>query len=171
LSTADRIIVEGRDRVSSLRSEHLTDEELIGSFQNVGNDLTSDPRIVYRVTREGIDAKLHAHVADEVFYMGREGLTNAFRHSGASEIGLKLTYGRRYFSMTCIDNGRGFNAEKDKSGHWGLKGMSERAERLGGELLFKSEPSKGVEIVFMIAAFRAYEGHSRLGSLFRAYRR
>ena len=171
LSTADRIIVEGRNRVSSLRSEHLTDQELAGSLENAARELSQDNTVAFRVSREGIDAKLHAHVADEVFYIGREALTNAFRHSQASEIVLQLVYGRRYFSMTCTDNGCGFDTDVDKPGHWGLQGMLERAQRLGGKLRFKSEPMKGAQIVFVVPSFRVYEGHSRLRSFFQAYRR
>jgi signal transduction histidine kinase len=171
LSTADRIILEGRNRVNSLRSEHLTDEELAGSLRNTGRDLALNDTTAFSVTREGIEAKLHAHVADEVFYIGREALTNAFRHSGAQMIVLHLAYGRRFFTMTCTDNGRGFDVDTHKPGHWGLKGMLERAQRLGGEMRFKSQPQNGVEIAVAIPAFRAYEGHSRLGSFFSAYRK
>jgi hypothetical protein len=32
---------------------------------------------------------------------GREALTNAFRHSGASRISVELSYGKRYFRMVC----------------------------------------------------------------------
>ena len=41
LATADRIIIEGRNRVSNLRCEKLTDAELVASIENVGNDLRS----------------------------------------------------------------------------------------------------------------------------------
>jgi len=159
-------MLEGRNRVSSLRSAHMTDEELMGSLRNAGRDFALNHTIAFHITREGIEAKLHAHVADEVFYIGREALTNAFRHSGASEIVLHFAYGRRIFTMTCTDNGRGFDADVDKPGHWGLKGMLERAQRLGGEMRFKSQPADGVEIALAIPAFRAYRGRSRLESFF-----
>jgi signal transduction histidine kinase len=163
LSTADRIIIEGRNRVTSLRSEHLNDAELIGSIENVGSDLKHDERIEFQVKRAGIDAKLHAHVADEVFYIAREALTNAFRHAKASEIVIEVNYGHRYFNLTCADNGCGFDSEsQEKTGHWGLKGLFERAEQLGGQLRLRSEPMRGTQVYFALPAHRAYEGHSRL---------
>jgi len=171
LSTADRVIIEGRNRVNSLRSEHLTDSELAGALENVGNDLRIDDKVAFCVIREGVDATLHAHVADEVFYIAREALTNAFRHSGASEIILKLAYGPRYFSMSCRDNGRGFDSgDNEKSGHWGLTGMSERAERLGGRLNLRTEPAKGSEVLFVLPSYRAYKNRSRLMFYLRAFR-
>jgi signal transduction histidine kinase/ligand-binding sensor domain-containing protein len=172
LSTADRIISEGRNRVNSLRSEHLTDAELIGSIENMGNDLKRDDKIEFRVKREGIDATLHAHVADEVFFIAREALTNAFRHAEASEITIEVNYDRRYFSLSCTDNGRGFDSEDhEKPGHWGLKGLFERAEQLGGQLNLRSESMLGTQILLAIPSYRAYEGSSRLEFFLRAYHR
>jgi signal transduction histidine kinase len=170
LATADRIIIEGRNRVNSLRSEHLTDAELRDSLENVGNDLRIDDKIAFRVIRDGIDAILHTHVADEVFYIAREALTNAFRHAGASEIVVKLSYASRYFSMSCKDDGRGFDSgDNTKPGHWGLMGMAERAQRVGGELHCQSEPTRGTEILFVLPSYRAYKHYSRMTFYLRAF--
>lgn len=163
LATADRIIIEGRNRVNSLRAEHLTDAELFGSLENVGKDLNLDDRVQFHVTRSGSKATLRPHVADEVLYIAREAVTNAFRHSGGSQISLALIYGKRYFSMSCSDNGRGFDPkDEEKLGHWGLKGMLERALKLGGQLCCRSKSAQGTEILFAIPSYRAYENHSRL---------
>jgi signal transduction histidine kinase/ligand-binding sensor domain-containing protein len=172
LSTADKIIIEGRNRVNSLRSEHLTDAELGDALENVGIDLNRDDKIEFRVERQGIDAALHPHVADEAFYIAREALTNAFRHAEASEIAVELTYGRRYFSLSCTDNGCGFDVSDDeKPGHWGLRGMVERAQKLGGRLRVRSGPLRGTQILFAIPSYRAYERYSRLTFFLRAHHR
>jgi signal transduction histidine kinase/ligand-binding sensor domain-containing protein len=163
LSTADRITIEGRNRVTSLRSEHLTDAELVGSIENTGRDLNCDDTIEFQVKREGIDATLYAHVADEAFCIVREALTNAFRHAEASNITVEVRYGRRHFSLECTDNGRGFDTEsQDKAGHWGLKGLFERAEQLGGQVHVRSELERGTQVHFVLPSYRAYENHSRL---------
>ena len=171
LFTADRIIIEGRNRVSRLRSEHLNDSELIASLENVCNDLKSKDSVLCRVSRHGACATLHAHVADEIFLVAREALTNAFRHSQASHITLDLVYGKRFFTMTCNDDGRGFEPEEqNETGHWGLKGMAERVQRLGGELCYRSAPQHGTEIRVSIPSYRAYPNHSRAGFYLRAPR-
>lgn len=170
LATADRIIIEGRNRVTSLRSEHLTDAELIGSIDAIGNDLKRDDSVEFHVKREGIDATLHAHVADEVFFIAREALTNAFRHAEASEITIEVNYGRLYFSLTCTDNGRGFDPEcRQKAGHWGLTGLIERAQQLGGQLHVRSEHARGTQILFGLPSYRAYVGHSKLAFFLRTH--
>lgn len=162
LATADRIILEGRNRVTSLRSEQMTDEELAAALENAGRDLAVVEGVEFKVVRSGSSAKLLTHVADEIFVIAREALTNAYRHSGASHIRIELKYGRRYFSMTCSDDGRGFDESAEKQGHWGLRGMAERARKLGGRLRARSESGHGAEIIASVPSYRAYQRSSQL---------
>jgi signal transduction histidine kinase len=58
--------------------------------------------------------------------------------------------GPRSVRLTVADNGSGFVVEPDRAGaggHWGLLGMRERMERLGGALTVASTPGKGVRLV------------------------
>jgi signal transduction histidine kinase len=171
LSTADRIIVEGRNRVGSLRSEHVTDAELVGALTNAGKELNVDQKVQYSVVRTGIVAALQPHVADEVFFAAREAVTNAFRHARASHISLELTYGARYFNMVCKDDGRGFGPEEqERRGYWGLQGIAERAQNVGGQTRVLSKPGAGTEIILAIPSYRACRGCSRLTFYLRAWR-
>lgn len=171
LASADRIIVEGRNRVGSLRTEHLRDGELLGSLNNLAGELNFDSRIEFSIARTGTEATLKADVVDEVFSIGREALTNAFRHSQASKVRTQLVYGRRYFHLVSQDDGIGFDlGGSEKSGHWGLKGMAERAERIGGQLKCQSSPAAGTQIHLKIPAYRAYANRSRLQFYFDALR-
>jgi signal transduction histidine kinase len=171
LSTADRIIVEGRNRAGSLRFEHVTDAELIGALRNAGNELNVDQNVQYHVTRTGIEAALQPHVADEVFFAAREAVANAFRHARASHISLELAYGARYFNMVCRDDGRGFGPEtQHRPGHWGLQGIAERAQNVGGQMRVLSKPGEGTEVILPIPSYRAYRGCSRLMFYLRAWR-
>src|SRR5262249_13646698 len=83
LSSADRLVIEGRNRVNSLRAEHLSDTELPGALKAAGEDLNSDGRVDFDVARVGKSTPLKAHVVDEILLVGRELLTNAFRHARA----------------------------------------------------------------------------------------
>jgi signal transduction histidine kinase len=71
--------------------------------------------------------------------------------------------------MIVADNGRGFDASNgEKEGHWGLRGMTERARRLGGQLQVQSDPASGTEIVASVPSYRAYKNHSRVLFYLRA---
>jgi signal transduction histidine kinase len=160
LATADRLILEGRNRVSRLRSEHLTDGELKASIEGFASDLNGHGAIEFAAERKGGNDSLQAHVVEEIFCIAREALTNAFRHSGASRIVVELDYQRRQFKFNCRDNGRGFDSNalqaSQTNGHWGLRGMAERAEKIGAKFSFASSPGKGTDVQVVVPGRRAY---------------
>jgi signal transduction histidine kinase len=160
LSTADRIIVEGRNRVTRLRSENLSDAELKPSIEGLALDLNGTGPVEFSVERKGGKAVLQAHIVDEIFCVAREAITNAFRHSGASRMLVELDYQRRQFKLICRDNGCGFDpaalAGTANDGHWGLRGMAERAERIGGDFSCESRPGGGTAVCVSVPARQAY---------------
>jgi len=171
LTTADRIIVEGSNRVSRLRSEKLSDAELKTLIEGVASNLNGVTAIDFAVKRTGGGGILQNHIVDEVFCIAREALTNAFRHSGASRIVVELDYQKRDFKMSCRDNGRGFNAEAfcahQRNGHWGLCGMEERAEGIGAKLSLTSTADRGTEVHITMPARLAYARHRRFGDFLK----
>lgn len=160
LATADRIILEGRNRVSRLRSEYLTDSELKPSIERFVAEVNSNPAIEFSVERRGGSEILSAPVVEEIFCIAREALTNAFRHSEASRIVVELDYARRQFKFSCHDNGRGFDSDVLKAsqtnGHWGLRGMAERAEKIGAKFSWTSSARNGTDVQVIVPARRAY---------------
>jgi signal transduction histidine kinase len=160
LGTADRIILEGRNRVNRLRSENLTDAELESLITSVAESLRAGRGVQFAVDRHGGSDTLQSHVLDEVFCIMREAITNAFRHSEASQIAVELDYRKREFSVSCRDNGRGFDYKAIQlnatNGHWGLRGMEERAEKIGARFSCDSSPQKGTEVRITVPARRAY---------------
>jgi signal transduction histidine kinase len=171
LTTADRIILEGRNRVSRLRSEKPTDAELKTLIEGVGANLNSIRPIEFRVERTGRPDELQGHVVDEIFCIAREAVTNAFRHSDASQVVVELDYRVKEFSMSCCDNGTGFDAEalrtSQMNGHWGLRGMKERAENIGAKLSLNSALGKGTRVCLSVPARFAYVRRSRFAAFFR----
>ena len=170
LASADRIILEGRDRVNRLRSEHLTNDELEPSIEAVADDLTGLSTIDFALERIGTRETLNPEIVDEIYYIVREALTNSFRHSRASRIVVALDYGKHQLSVTCRDDGRGFDSrelqESAVRGHWGLRGMAERAEKIGAEFDCQSAPGEGVQIRIVLPASRAYIRTFGLRALF-----
>jgi signal transduction histidine kinase len=160
LATADRIILEGRNRVSRLRSVYLTDSELKASIERFASDLNGHREIEFVAERKGGKDLLQPHVVEEIFCIAREALANAFRHSEASRIVVELDYQRRRFMFSCRDDGRGFDLDalqaRQTNGHWGLRGMSERAEKIGARFSFESARGKGTEVRVILPARRAY---------------
>ena len=97
----------------------------------------------------------------DIFRIAREAMRNAFSHSQGHLIETELAYTESLFRLRIRDDGKGIDPDErlraERSGHWGLKGMRERAERVGGELEVWSEPGAGTEIELRVPASIAYE--------------
>ena len=63
-------------------------------------------------------------------------MRNAFRHAGASRIEVHLSYGEKSFELRVRDDGKGIDpkllTDEGPAGHFGLRGMRERAQQIGG---------------------------------------
>jgi signal transduction histidine kinase len=83
-------------------------------------------------------------VEQELSAIGREALRNAFRHAGASLHEVLVEYGARSLVLSVRDNGRGIDADaRDKPGHWGLRGIEERARLIHAVAAMHTGPGEG----------------------------
>jgi signal transduction histidine kinase len=93
---------------------------------------------------------IHPASFRELYSIGREALYNAFRHSNAKLIELELHYTLESLTLRVRDDGDGMGEDvlrdKKRAGHWGLPGMHERAEKLGGTVTLWSGAGSGTEI-------------------------
>jgi signal transduction histidine kinase len=82
----------------------------------------------------------------------QEGLTNVQRHAGASHIWIDLHFGEQKATLILRDNGHGFDAASwqqegpGSDGGYGLQGLQERLELLGGDLQIESVPAQGTTL-------------------------
>ena len=77
----------------------------------------------------------------------REALTNVVRHSGVNEATVSVTADDEKVVVEVRDDGCGFDpAEPRAAGHYGLIGMRERVERLGGEMKIESSHGQGTTV-------------------------
>jgi signal transduction histidine kinase len=99
-----------------------------------------------------IDADgLPLEIEKELYFTLREGVLNAVRHARASEIRLSLARNQSGYQARLSDNGVGFIvAASEGSSHYGLKGMRERVQKLGGTLDIESAPGQGTRIDIQI---------------------
>jgi signal transduction histidine kinase len=103
---------------------------------------------------------LHPIIRDEVYRIGREAITNAFRHAHATRIDVALEYSLHELRLSIRDNGRGIDTkvlQSGSEGHWGLSGMRERAERIGAKLKVWSGITGGTEVELRIPGRIAFE--------------
>ena len=160
LQLMGRVMDEGRNTVRGLRSSEVVRQNLEEEFSRIQRDLAISTQSEFHVIVEGAPRPLRPVIHDEIYYIGREALANAFRHSGASEVVVEIEYSASHLRVLVRDNGCGMDphvVNTGREGHWGLSGMRERAERIGGKLKVLSMASAGTEIHLAVPSRLAYE--------------
>ena len=96
----------------------------------------------------------------EAYRIAGEALRNAFRHAQARRITVEILYDKRQFRLRVRDDGKGVDEEilrRQSAGHFGLHGMRERAEIVGGRLELWSQLDSGTQVELSIPGFIAYD--------------
>jgi signal transduction histidine kinase len=160
LQLLDRVLEQGRCAVQGLRSPTERIASLGEAFAGVPNDLGLPSAVGSRVVVHGNEKELRAGVRDEVYRIGREAIVNAFRHSRAQDIETEVEYRPTELRIAVRDNGCGIDRQDlqwGRKGHWGLRGMRERAERIGARLRFWSRVALGTEVELCVPGRIAFE--------------
>jgi signal transduction histidine kinase len=100
---------------------------------------------------------MHPIVRDEVYRIGYEAIRNAEMHSKGTRLKVELKY-TQDLAVRISDNGCGIDSSAIKDGHFGLVGMRERAERIGGKLTLVSSPVSGTEITLVVPGRLIFRG-------------
>ena len=85
----------------------------------------------------------------EILRIGQEAIHNVKKHAGAKHLSVQLEYGPAEVALIIRDDGVGFetpNGAKSPTGHYGLTGMRERADLIGGTLEVISEVGSGTTV-------------------------
>ena len=178
IQQAAKAITEGRDAVQGLRASTVERNDLAVAIRTLGDELATDPTChkpsTFSVGIEGEPRDLQPIVRDEIYKIAAEALRNSFRHAGAGRVEVEMRYDGEEFRLRVRDDGKGIDqtvlAAQGVEGHYGLRGMPERAALIGGKLAVWSEVGAGTEVELRIPASTAYlrpprrSGWSRLSA-------
>jgi signal transduction histidine kinase len=145
---ANEALQDVRESVKSLR----TSQELFSLERNL-------PMLVANLTNEhlnialsikGSEAGFSKQALMVLYRVAQEGLTNVQRHSNAKQVTLELKFDQNEAELVLEDNGQGFDPSGlilKQSGGYGLRGLQERFEMVGGEFRLDSQPGQGTRLV------------------------
>ena len=159
LNQAEESIVNSRDAIQNLRANPIEVSHLAEAFGEYAEQLSflSSARVLVESDSEFFaDCDLDA---EELFQIGREAIRNALQHSHASTIRIRVVCGESAVTVTIDDDGVGIPPEAildGVPGHWGVRGMYERAERAGFNLKIRSRhlSGRGTEISVIAPKYR-----------------
>ena len=151
--------------MQGLRASIVERNDLAVAIRTLGDELATEASVhqpsTFDVAVEGDTRSLHPAVRDEIYRIAAEALRNAFRHAHAGRIEVEMHYDDQQFRLRVRDNGRGINkaavASHETAGHFGLRGMTERAALIGGTLAVWSEVDEGTELELRLPANIVYD--------------
>jgi len=142
-----------RSVMADLRPPVLDDYGLLASFNWLAEKVSALSAL--KIVIKGIDPepRLSSSCETTLFRIAQEALTNVIKHGHATEVIFLLRPENHKVSLEVTDNGCGFEPSTIKEGPvptWGILGMKERAEALGGNFLIRTQPDKGTTVVVTI---------------------
>jgi signal transduction histidine kinase len=123
---------EARRAIGMLRDDALPGPQRLG---DLAAEFEADTGVACQVTVTGTETELGTDARLTVYRVAQEALTNIRKHARASRVEIRLAYERSGTRLVIEDFGRcGEHPAPDEGTGYGLAGMSERAELLGGTL-------------------------------------
>jgi signal transduction histidine kinase len=160
LQQAVQATTDARNAVQGLRLDD--EDDLVRSLTAIRDEFAADGAngTPVHIVVDGTPRPLKPIVGAEVYRIADEGVRNACRHAAARQITLEINFDARQFRLRVRDDGQGIDEEVIRSrppaGHFGLRGMRERAELMGGRLEVWSKTGSGTQIQVTVPAAAAY---------------
>ncbi|MBV9434681.1 MAG: ATPase, partial [Acidobacteria bacterium] len=177
IDDTEKALAASRDTIHDLRSEPIARGDIGEALAAIGKQLASSGDSTselpaFDLVEEGERRALCPSVNDEVCRIGVEVLRNAFHHARARRIEAEVRYGSHFLRLRIRDDGQGIDPkvlqDGGVAGHFGLRGVRERAERIGAQLDFWTEVGAGTEVQLAVPSAIAYENPPEAGTkLFR----
>jgi signal transduction histidine kinase len=147
INRLDREIDGLRHLITDLRPAVLDDLGLVAAIDALARRAGAIDALAVEtdigLEREG-GVRLDPELESAVYRIVQESLTNVAKHAGANRARVAVHTENARLIVTVSDDGRGFAAEP--TGGFGLEGMRERAELVGGELEVLGRPGVGTSV-------------------------
>ena len=147
-------LAEARSSIWDLRSQGAAQNDLATALTNAAERITTNSSVKARVKVNGMFRPIDPRIEGELLRIGQEALTNVVRHAQAQHADITLMFQDKLLRMTVKDDGRGFEGDPKElmqNGHFGLTGMRERAEQIGGRFTISSSKNEGTEVQIEVA--------------------
>src|SRR5436190_10771199 len=159
-SMTEEILAGARNILQSLRPKTIRSEGLLASVLKLVDQFGRVNLVETNVSIRGEENTISAEQKEVIFQVLREALSNVRKHSQARNLWVVLDLSSSPWVLTVRDDGRGFDVRRvaedpRKVGSYGLVGMRERAELMGGTLEIVSQTLEGTVVTLIGPAERA----------------
>ncbi len=137
-----------RQYMTALRQQDAGALTLPVTVSRLVDDVRRTSGLTVELEEVGAERALPPPVERAIVRIAQEALHNMAQHAQATRAKVILNYDDEDVTLTIEDDGQGFPVEQtlagaEQRGRFGLLGMRERAESVGGTLAVRSEPGEG----------------------------
>jgi signal transduction histidine kinase len=157
----DHSLIELQRLISDLRPSQLDDLGLVAALRWYANEIQSRLQLEVRFGVNGQERLLPGEVKTALFRVAQEALTNIVKHANADTAVIILDFQSDGVYLSITDDGIGFDQTSrtiPRRSAWGLMGMEERTQLLGGTYRLITQPGKGTQI----QVFIPYQGQEKI---------
>jgi signal transduction histidine kinase len=137
-----------------MRSQVLEKRDLGQALEGILVQMTEGTGVQSDMRIEGVSRRLAPVVENNLLRIGQEAITNASKHAKPTRIDVTLAFDGRNVRLSVEDDGVGFSLGSPANGDrrtFGLVGIKERAELLGGSVEIISAPGEGTRVVVAVS--------------------
>lgn len=155
-------VIDGLHRLAAdLRPASLDHLGLDGALRQYSREAAAKYGLEMHFKARGFNGeRLPAVVETALYRVVQEAVTNVVRHAGAHRVDILVEHRGERVLVMIEDDGAGFDPLRvERTDHFGLLGMQERAEALGGTLTVESSPGAGTTIVVEVSSADPHPDH------------
>jgi two-component system, NarL family, sensor histidine kinase UhpB len=119
---------------------------LADTLENLVRDWQRRYPAVVLSARHDLSAELGPTITLTIYRVAQEGLINALRHAQAQHVEIDLQSDAQRIVVTVSDDGVGLAPDWSRPGHFGLRGLADRVEHLGGGFMVRNREPHGVRV-------------------------
>ena len=145
---------EASRTIASLRPQYRKASDILAALKELAERLSDGGPLRTKTHVEGKDIELPLTIADALFRVGQEAVTNAVQHANSQNLDIALELSRREIRFTVRDDGQGIASGAQPHG-LGIEGMKNRAAKVGARFDLATEPFGGTSVMMTVPLQRS----------------
>ncbi|HVN53796.1 MAG TPA: sensor histidine kinase [Anaerolineaceae bacterium] len=137
---------EARRAIQALRTVPLEDLGFELAIRNLAQSMAERGSLKLDLQIPDELPGLDAEIQQSLYRITEEALRNVVQHAGAHQVSIVIEKSGSRLDLIICDDGHGLRPEAEQDGHYGLRGMQERAEAIGALLFIESQPDHGTTV-------------------------
>jgi len=155
IQDAARCSTEARQSLWGLRTIGIGSLEFSVKLQKLVRDAAERGKLTPVLRVNPVSLAGSPEVEYQLLRIAQEALNNVVKHAGARRLEVQLEQTPAHVTMSISDDGAGFDAERERFGHFGIIGIQERAGEIGAQVSINSQAGQGTTLSVIVPLLRA----------------